>query len=54
MRAWQQKRPRALIWHKTAISSSMDGPIFTKLLRVDSLTSNRYITALKSINYYVK
>ena len=33
---------------------SMDGPIFTKLLRVDSLTSNRYITALKSIKYHVK
>ena len=27
---------------------------FTKLLRVDSLTSNRYITALKSIKYHVK
>ena len=48
------KAPRALIWHKTVIFLSMDGPIFTKLLRVDSLTSNRYITALKSIKYNVK
>ena len=48
MWAWQQKRPRALIWRKTAIFLSMDGPIFTKLLRVDSLTSDRYTTALKS------
>ena len=54
MWAWQQKRPRALIWRKTAIFLGMDGPIFTKLLRVDSLTSNRYITALKSIKYHVK
>ena len=54
MWAWQQKRPRALIWHKTAIFLSMDGLIFTKHLRVDSLTSNRYITAVKSIKYHVK
>ena len=54
MWAWQQKRPRALIWRKTAFLLSTDGPIFTKLLKVDSLTSNRYITALKSIKYHVK
>ena len=54
MWAWQQKRPRALIWRKTAILLSMDDPIFTKLLKVDSFTSNRYITALKSIKYHVK
>ena len=30
MWAWQQKRPRALIWHKTAIFLSMDGQIFTE------------------------
>ena len=28
MWVWQQKRPRALIWRKTAIFLSMDGPIF--------------------------
>ena len=54
MWAWQQKHPRALIWRKTAIFLGMDGPIFTKLLRVDSLTSKRYITALKLIKYHVK
>ena len=47
MWAWQQKRPRALIWRKTAILLSTDGPILTKLLKVDSLTLNRYITTLK-------
>ena len=51
---WQQKRPRAFIWRKTAILLSADDPIFTKLVKVNSLTLNRYITALKSIKYHVK
>ena len=41
----KQKNARALIWRKTAILFSTDGPIFTKLLKVDSLTLNRYKTA---------
>ena len=28
MWAWQQKHPRALIWRKTDIFLSMDGPFF--------------------------
>ena len=54
MWVWQQKRLCALFWCKTAILLSTDGLIFTKLLKVYSLTSNRYITALKSIKYHVK
>ena len=48
------KRPRALIWRKTVILLSTMVHFFRKLLKVDSLTSNRYITVLKSIKYHLK
>ena len=62
IRMWvsQQKAPppHVLIWRKTAIllRTDDDGLIFTKVLEMYSLTSNRYrpITATKSIKHDVK
>ena len=54
MWAWQQKRPRAIFWCKTAIFIKNGWSDFYELLKVDSLTSNRCTAALTSIKYHLK
>ena len=48
------KRPQTPMLTLTVISTNMDGPIFLKLLQMDSLTTKRNKTALKSTKYGVK
>ena len=54
MRMLNLKRLHTPILTKTSIFTNMDGPIFSKLSQMDSLTTKRNKTAPKSTKYGVK